>query len=67
MKYEVTLYEKVYHNLIVEADSRNEALELAEELVSNRTPGELEDNNNYTTGGQYTVSYECYELETENN
>ncbi len=67
MKYEVTLYENVYHNLIVEADSRNEALELAEELVSNRTPGELEDNNNYITGGQYTASYECYELEMENN
>jgi hypothetical protein len=67
MKYQVTLYENVYHTLTVEADSRSDALELAEQLVSNRSPGELEDQNDYTTGGQYTVSYECYELEMESN
>jgi len=67
MKYEVTLYENVFHTLTVEADSRNDALELAEELLSNRVPADLEEQNDYSTGGHFTVSYEIYELEMENN
>ena len=67
MKYEVTIYERVWHTLTVEANGRSEAQELAEQLLLNNKPETLENENDYTTSGEFTGSYECYELETEHN
>ncbi len=65
MKYQVTIYEKVWHTLTVEANGRSDALELAEQLLINNKPETLESENDYTADSEFLGSYECYELETE--
>lgn len=67
MKYEVVLYESIYHRLTVDADSRHAALEKAETLVSDTPVEQLERENDYWSDGKYTASYEVYELEMEEN
>jgi ureidoglycolate hydrolase len=61
MKYEVVIYETVWHKLVVSADHETDALELAYELVSNRNPDELEADNEYSTDAEYDNYYEVKE------
>lgn len=61
MKYRVVIYENVSHWLSVEANSREEATDLAYDLLSNKSDGYLEENHNYELEAEYANESAIYE------
>jgi hypothetical protein len=49
-KYEVRIYENIYHTVEVEADSRDEAYDKAREIISNGNDGDYETEAEGFTG-----------------
>jgi hypothetical protein len=67
MEYEVLIIENISHTLEVSADSEDEALTKAYELLSNKPEDYLYQHHNYSPDGEYTGYHEIYEIEESAN
>lgn len=62
MEYQVVIYETVSHKLTVEANSPEEATELAYDLLSNQEDEYLKENYDYYLEAEYAGESDIYEL-----
>jgi hypothetical protein len=65
MEYQVVIYETVSHKLTVEANSPEEATELAYDLLSNQEDEYLKENYDYHLEAEYAGESDIYELYVE--
>lgn len=65
MEYQVVIYETVSHKLTVEANSQEEATELAYDLLSNQEDEYLKENYDYYIEAEYAGESDIYELYVE--
>jgi hypothetical protein len=61
MKYQIAIYETVRHDLEVEADTEDDALQEAYILLSNKTEAYLAENHGYDSDAEYSGYHEIYE------
>lgn len=62
MEYQVVIYETISHKLTLEADSKEEATDLAYDLLSNQEDKYLEENYDYYIEAEYAGESDIYEL-----
>jgi hypothetical protein len=62
MEYQVVIYETVSHKLTVEANSPEEATDLAYDLLSNQEDEYLKENYDYYLEAEYAGESDIYEL-----
>lgn len=65
MEYQVVIYETVSHKLTVEANSPEEATDLAYDLLSNQEDEYLKENYDYYLEAEYAGESDIYELYVE--